>query len=68
MLTLIVLFLMISNISKSQTPPHPASNGNGANVGGPVVGGSAPIDGGLSIFLILGSIYSIRKKLNRNNK
>jgi len=48
----------------AQAPPHP-NGGNAPNTGGktntPVGGGGAPIDGGLSILLVLGAAYGAKK-------
>ncbi len=48
----------------AQAPPHP-NNGNAPGTGGHtntrVGGGTAPIDGGLSILLILGAAYGTKK-------
>jgi hypothetical protein len=42
--------------------PDPRLNGNGTGVGNTPVGPSgAPIDGGFSIFLLLGAAYGVRK-------
>ena len=53
----IVFFMFIVSASFAQGPPDPPTNpGSGGGSDLPV-GGSAPIDGGLSIFLLLGSAY-----------
>lgn len=46
--------------------PLPYQNGNGSNVGQTPVG--APIDGGLSILLLLGAGYGIKKIYNRRKE
>ena len=46
--------------------PLPYHNGNGSNVGQTPVG--APIDGGLSILLLLGAGYGIKKIYNRRKE
>ena len=59
---LIVSPMLISNLLAQGDPPLPGGNPYG-QPGGPVggVGGGAPIDGGLSIFLALGAAYGLRK-------
>jgi hypothetical protein len=42
--------------------PLPSQNGNGSHVGQTPVG--APIDGGLSILLLLGAGYGVKKIYN----
>jgi hypothetical protein len=54
------IFLSLPLFSVAQTPPHP-NNGGGAPIGNTPVGGAAPIDGGLSIMLLLGAAYGSRK-------
>ena len=57
---LIIAFLIaIPVLTFSQ--PDPRHNGNGSNVGSTPVGASgAPIDGGISIFLLLGVAYGTK--------
>jgi hypothetical protein len=43
----------------AQSPPHP-NGGNGISEGTPV-GGGAPVDGGLSLLLLMGSVYAFKK-------
>ena len=53
-------FLAMPLTMLAQTPPHP----NGGNAPGSTntpVGGGAPIDGGISIMLVLGAAYGIKK-------
>lgn len=65
---LIAIFAACSLISFSQ--PLPYQNGSGSGVGQVPVG--APIDGGLSILLILGAgygaarLYEMRKKVSED--
>lgn len=49
--------------------PGGGSNGNGgpSGYGGIPVGGSAPIDGGLYFYMILGSLYACFKSPQNNN-
>ena len=56
---LIISPMLISNLLAQGDPPLPGGNPYG-QPGGPV-GGAAPIDGGLSIFLALGAAYGLRK-------
>jgi hypothetical protein len=44
----------------SAQPPRPP-RGPGQNDGARPIGGNAPIDGGLSIFLALGAAYGLKK-------
>lgn len=61
----IAIILILPVFINAQPIPPPSSNGLNGNQGQP--GGGAPIDGGLSIFLLLGAayggkkVYSIRK-------
>ncbi len=50
----------------AQNPPHP-NGGSGPGPGNTPVGGTAPIDGGLTIMLLLGAAYG-SKKLFINKK
>jgi hypothetical protein len=50
----------------AQEPPHPPTTGHG-NVGNQSPNGSAPIDGGLSILIALGTAYGFRRA-NKNVK
>ncbi len=67
-LTVVSFFALIPALSMAQ-PPHPNSpvnsgGGNAPNTGGQSnapVGGGAPIDGGLSIFLLMGAAYGAKK-------
>ena len=65
---LIVSPMLISNLLAQGDPPLPG----GSPVGGPggPVGGPAPIDGGLSIFLVLGAAYGLKRtyKLKKSDK
>jgi hypothetical protein len=57
----VAAFLMVLPLAMSaQTPPHPGDgNGGAPGPGDPPVG--APIDGGLSIMLVLGAAYGAKK-------
>ncbi|MEI8202279.1 MAG: hypothetical protein WCH34_04655 [Bacteroidota bacterium] len=57
----IILFVLISNISFSQPPGPPPPPGDGGGGGGEIPVGGSPIDGGLSIFILLGSAYGAYK-------
>jgi hypothetical protein len=54
------VFLTLPMLSLAQTPPHP-NGGGGLGGGNTPVGGGGPIDGGLSILLLLGAAYGSRK-------
>lgn len=59
---IIAFFITLPFLSNAQ--PDPRHNGNGSNVGGTPVGNGpqgAPIDGGLSILLLLGAGYGASK-------
>jgi hypothetical protein len=60
------LILVSSVMSKAQppSPPHP-NGGSGPDGNNTVVGGAAPIDGGLSFLLLLGAAYGSRKIYRR---
>jgi hypothetical protein len=66
--TVVSFFALLPILSMAQ-PPHPNSptttgGGNAPNTGGTTntpVGGGAPIDGGLSIFLLMGAAYGAKK-------
>jgi len=64
----IVAFLALAPVLSMAQPPHPGGAGSGGATpvgapggSGPIGGGGAPIDGGLSIFLALGIAYGGRK-------
>jgi hypothetical protein len=66
--TVVSFFALIPVLTMAQ-PPHPNSpvnggGGNAPNTGGQTnapVGGGAPIDGGLSILMLMGAAYGARK-------
>ena len=60
-LLLLTLLAILPFIGFSQ--PDPRHNGNGSNVGNTPVGDypSAPIDGGLTFFLLMGAAFGARK-------
>ena len=62
-LLLIIFFISLSVIGYSQ--PLPTQHGGN---GGTWVGGQAPIDGGLGIFLILSSIYGVINRFRIQKK
>ena len=67
---LIIIMIFVSGISFSQAP-HPAgSAGHGAtqNQPGQPAGGGAPIDGGLSFYLLSALAYIVIKKKRIVNK
>lgn len=68
-----VLFVSSTGLSLADGPggPGTGSNGTGAPVGAPPIGGGAPIDGGLTILLLLAALYISEKiyykmKLNKH--
>jgi hypothetical protein len=56
----LILTLPLIFNGQPPAPPHP-NGGSGPGSGNTVVGGAAPIDGGLSILLLLGAAYGSRK-------
>lgn len=68
---LIVLISIISNYTFPQPTPPPGGgiSGSGHGLNGNQGGNGAPIDGGLTILLALGAIYSVKKiyKLKTKN-
>jgi hypothetical protein len=56
----LILALPLMFKGQPPSPPHP-NGGSGPDGGNTVVGGIAPIDGGLSILLLLGAAYGSRK-------
>jgi hypothetical protein len=63
--SLIILCILFSLPFLAFTQPDPRVNGNGSSVGNNPVGPGgpvgSPIDGGLSILLMLGAGYGIKK-------
>ena len=61
----VVIFCLFAILSISGfSQPDPRHNGNGSNVGNTPVGNDptpGPIDGGLTIFLLLGAAFGARK-------
>ena len=56
---LLGMWLLVATIN-AQTPPHPGDgNGGAPGPGDPPVG--APIDGGLSLLIVLGSAYGFSR-------
>ncbi len=55
-----IFTISISNYVSAQ--PNPSGNGNGSNTGNTIVGGGAPIDGGLIIMFAMGAIYGIKNR------
>ena len=63
---ILAIFLTVTTFSLfAQAPPPPDNAGTG---GGPVGSSNAPIDGGLSIFLLLAGAYAGRKVSVENRK
>ena len=65
-LVIIFAFLSITLIAQP-LPPGGGAGGIGppSQTGGNQVGGGAPLDGGLSILLIFGSAFAVRKTYKR---
>ena len=63
---LIIAMLAVLPVLSFAQPPVPNQNGNGSSVGNTPVG--APIDGGLSILLLLGLGYGASKTLKTDKK
>ena len=63
----ILTLVIVLNCSLLFAPPRPPESSGGGTPGagdaggGGVLGGGAPIDGGLSIMLILGMVYAGKK-------
>ena len=57
---LVIAIIILSPIILNAQPKPPSQAGHGTqqNQSGQPVGGGAPIDGGLSILLLLGAAYS----------
>jgi hypothetical protein len=64
-LLIIAMLAVLPALSFAQ-PPVPNQNGNGSSVGNTPVG--APIDGGMSILLLLGLGYGVSKTYNLSKK
>jgi len=64
-LLLVTGFLLTAPMLFSQPAPNNGEigggNTNGGPIGGSAPGGGAPIDGGLSILLLLGAAYGAKK-------
>jgi len=56
---IIISLSFMANMAMADTPPDPPGGGPGG--GDLPVGGSAPIDGGLSILLAAGLVYGTKK-------
>jgi hypothetical protein len=61
-ITAIAVMIMMAVGLFAQNPPHP-NGGNAPGASSTPVGGGAPIDGGLSILLLLGAAYGSGKIL-----
>jgi hypothetical protein len=59
-LVVVLLFVAGPLVLFAQNPPHP-NGGNDPTSGGNTPVGGAPIDGGLSILMVLGSAYAFKK-------
>ena len=62
-LSLFVLMVMLTFSASADVPPPPGGSGGGGPSGSDLPVG-APIDGGLSLLLILGAAYGAKKTLN----
>ncbi|OQX80170.1 MAG: hypothetical protein B6D61_02380 [Bacteroidetes bacterium 4484_249] len=56
----ILILMAITLCSTAQNPPHP-NGGSGPGTSNTPVGGGAPLDGGVTIMLILGAAYGGKK-------
>ncbi len=57
-----VFILMASALFSSlNAQPNPGQNGNGGNVGGPPIGGGAPLGSGIVMLVVLAVGYGARK-------
>ena len=63
---IVLLFVLLSFNTFSQPLPPGYPNGHGQTNNQP--GGGAPIDGGLSILLLMGAAYGAKKVYNLNGK
>jgi hypothetical protein len=59
---IIILIIFVSGYLSlySQAPPPPPGDPTSGGTNGPV-GGSAPLDGGLSVLVALGVVYAAKK-------
>jgi len=57
---IIAIFIAAPLFILAQNPPHP-NGGSGPGPSNTPVGGGAPIDGGLSILMVLGAAYGSKK-------
>ena len=55
---LVGFMVLINSVSFAQGPPNPPVD---PSIGGEVVGGGAPIDGGSNLLLIMGALWAYRK-------
>lgn len=53
-------FVVLPLVMTAQVPPHP-NGGGGPGSGNIPVGGGAPIDGGLTLMLLMGAAYGSKK-------
>lgn len=64
---IVTAVLAVTPLFSLAQPPHPGGSGSGgaspvgAPGSAPVSGGGAPVDGGLSILLAMGTLYGGRK-------
>ena len=65
-LSIFALMALLTLSASADVPPPPGGSGGGGPSGSDLPVG-APIDGGLSLLLILGAAYGAKKTLNRNN-
>jgi hypothetical protein len=65
--TIIMVILALTSVLSNAQPPHPGGGNSGglspvgAPGASPVSGGGAPINGGLTVLLVLGLTYGISK-------
>ena len=65
-LSIFALMALLTFSASADVPPPPGGSGGGGPSGSDLPVG-APIDGGLSLLLILGAAYGAKKTLKRNN-
>jgi len=61
------IFLLLTMVGFSQSPPHP-NGGSGPGSGNTPVGGGAPIGGGLILMISMAAGYGMKKHFQANWK
>ena len=65
---MLLIAVTLSSTASAQEPPHPPTAGHGAKDNQIPGGTTAPLDGGISILLILGTLYGSMKASRLNAK